>query len=123
MSNAKHTPGPWIIDIFYPTKVRASGKSDGNQIVICETSLQSYIHACNLTLYTQKDEKFASQIRNDIVMLERAQLANAKLIAAAPELLEALQKIGFTLMSDEVSVEQVGEMITLCKAAIKKATE
>lgn len=56
-----------------------------------------------------------------IVTVEEAE-ANVKLIAAAPDLLEALQSIVGTLENEGVSWRYENE-INLAKNAIKKATE
>jgi hypothetical protein len=73
MSDLKHTPGPWIADRY---DVRQSGSTGSRMVAaICytgphHTPASEYPKSCRL-----QDE------------------ANARLIAAAPELLEALEEM------------------------------
>ena len=70
MRNAKHTPGPWVV------------RTIDQSLATVETQDGEYI-ICN-----------AAQLRWDDWKTEHAERkANARLIAAAPELLEALQRL------------------------------
>lgn len=95
MNNTKHTPGPWIV---YKSGVWSPPKMRGEQINI--------IANCN----TQN--------------LDGCDLANATLIAAAPELLEALKAIVKEYVNDlwncvDPSISQ--DNIEKAKLAIAKA--
>ncbi len=73
MDDATHTPAPWVIDAAYPSEVQAEG---GKTIASC---WHQYAVDAVVTL-------------NDVLpcTLEES-AANARLIAAAPDLLHALQ--------------------------------
>lgn len=78
--NNKHTPGPWVMDIEKQTTGHWYYK-----IVTEEKPLGNYpLHICTLNKF--KDE---------------THLKNANLIAAAPEMLEALMKIYTKLCSEQ----------------------
>ena len=102
MSEEKHTPGPWW--------VTDSGIRDRGGY-IC--------HTRSATHYPGQDERFEKET------LERA--ANKKLIAAAPELLEALQGLdeaycrASTPLTREERTEDRKRLIA-ARAAITKAT-
>lgn len=92
---SKHTPGPWeVMDSFYPSIKEVVGPSFNVKAVMWATDL------------TEKDYQ------------ER--LADLRLIAAAPELLEALREIeAGTQFWDSYPIEHpYGK----AKAAIAKAT-
>lgn len=84
--STKHTPGPWIVQEKYPFHVMTS---DG--FAVADTDLS----------YSSLDEQ--------------SQAANARMIAAAPELLEALRSARCCVKDDSA----VAKMID---AAIAKAT-
>lgn len=95
--SSKHTPGPWAVH-DHPTDPNQFGHHvttvDG--LTICSVTYQ-------LPVQTAKGAKEATRV------------ANARLIAAAPELLEALQRI-----VDAVDPESIGWNEAV--AAIAKAT-
>ena len=93
MSN--HTPGPWFFndDNDHITSELREGKAE---IAICETGWS---------------EPFESE-----------QQANARLIAAAPELLEALQAM-FAATADTEIHGVAGSPLELARYAIAKATQ
>ena len=99
MSANTHTPGPWEV-------------LDGNRVSVtlpcADVEASGYVSACIAITHS-------SEPRVDKV-------ANARLIAAAPELLEALQAIVKSLsdQDDEGMVEHAQEMID-ARAAIAKA--
>lgn len=109
MSNTKHTPGPW----FYET-------IPGNTIVPIYSSANVRIRIGHADLPSGLSEDTYKE--NE---------ANAKLIAAAPELLEAaiaaLAEIDacYGLLKISLSRERRAQNrpISLLEAAIKKATE
>ncbi len=90
MENSKHTPGPWING--------ASGIQDktGNKIRVTATALI-------LAGFEGQEER-----------------ANTKLIATAPELLEALKEL---LLIDPVNVQAKHKAEVKAINAINKATE
>lgn len=73
MSEVKHTPGPWTINT-------AGSAKAGQSFKITEI----YVYAPN----TQDDTAICAEIINPVT--QEPSEANARLIAAAPELLEAL---------------------------------
>ena len=102
MSNTKHTPGPWgqnYICAASTNEVKAGGE--------------------RIALVLQYDDK-----QNRVSDFETCN-ANAKLISAAPELLEALEELR-TAIIDCVDSEWWGrhkETVAKAYEAIKKATE
>jgi hypothetical protein len=104
-TTATHTPGPWMIRPFRGGFIRDS-------ISICGTSIQE------ITALSAPPDRFHEQA------------ANARLIAAAPELLAALNAM---LNADEAICENIGTLsdqamqwiaaVDAAQAAIAKATE
>jgi hypothetical protein len=98
MSDTKHTPGPWeaVKWSCHAATTVVTGKI-GPRVVICECSGHG----------RHTDES----------------LANARLIAAAPELLDALERMVDVANWDEMlqSEEQHDAMIVKAEAAIRKA--
>ena len=68
MTNAKHTPGPWRVESLNAVKIR-----DGNGDYVC--------------LLGRFSEKTNTEIPIEVVA------ANARLIAATPDLLEAAENV------------------------------
>ncbi len=100
MSNNKHTPGPWIC----------------SPVANFSDTLISFI---------QSGETPVAQLRGLTTGQEEEAKANAKLIAAAPELLEALQAV---LMYEKRGADKgeprIGNgILAIIHTAIKKATE
>ena len=90
---AKHTPGPWVVRTI--DQSLATVETQDGEYIICA----------------------AAQLRGDDWKTEHAERkANARLIAAAPELLEALQ---FVMTA---SGEQLSTAFEQAQAAIAKAT-
>lgn len=94
-----HTEGPWIINEDDKTGVFINTPSNSGAIV---------------RVYTD----------NPLVNKEQG-LANAKLIIAAPDLLDALENLRFLIrITPEINKEKAFiECIEAAKKAIKKATE
>ena len=88
---SKHTPGPWFVDHKSPFLVRAGDDIDGRHI--------AHIGPANYTPRFDVDEP------------------NAKLIAAAPDLLEALYEI----INDGGKFVMTNETHRKARAAIAKA--
>ena len=95
----KHTPGPWVV------------RTIDQSLATVETQDGRYIIGN------------AGQLRADdwkTGHIERR--ANARLIAAAPELLEALQKMLPELRGLSIVSDTAAEMLREAEAAIAKAT-
>lgn len=95
----KHTPGPWVVGEPHPTNACAYVCNDEGQEV-------ATIYYCSEGGVIGKDGIWPEQPNRD---------ANARLIAAAPDLLEALKAI-----LDETG--GIGGPFTIARAAIAKAT-
>lgn len=95
--NAKHTPGPWRFD---DVEFKIKGTDDVNfYTVIANVSPKM-----------------------DYSRGKNTQWANAKLIAAAPKLLEALKKIRNYFGENDKTVSE-HKMFAIVDEAIKEATE
>lgn len=96
---SKHTPGPWIIiddsRCFKEIKITTEGREKDSVVSICEMDLH-----------------FRGIIGDE-------QNANARLIAAAPELLKALEMIA---NMDSMSYHSLESAKITARAAIAKAT-
>jgi hypothetical protein len=108
----KHTKGEWRVDNEY-----SSGSLSHND--------NGYIPISS----SEKNREWIAEVKGSHVNrgITRIEIeANAKLIAAAPDLLEALIKIN-GLIADALSVENgkvnIGELAKISITAIKKATE
>lgn len=106
MENLKHTLGEWVANPHGANKHQVW--CNGTKIAACDNSVQSEI-------YRQKSED------------EMA--ANAKLIAAAPQLLEALESLVYELTGEQECEEELEKglgahllnKVLSAKYAIKKA--
>lgn len=109
----KHTPGPWIADEFFMEEDRCVrvGTNDGTS---------DYYHRsatiCECWVKNSADD-------DDVLVpeLSRAE-ANARLIAAAPELLEALRQMIDVMMDCEFGTPAHAKAEREARAAIVKAT-
>jgi hypothetical protein len=107
MSNTKNTPGPWVIDKSNPVKIQGIGPQPQIRYPVCSVSA------------------FGKHWQ-----------ANARLIAAAPELLDALELIANALSPNALPVngmmvnydhalmvrEEADRCFEIARAAIAKAT-
>lgn len=103
--NTKHTPGPWIHDPIDYRKSEVPYLRAGDKI---------------LAIFCLSDGKTPA------VQLQDESEANAKLIAAAPELLEAVEVALWDLENGEAEAQKQGkprlaERLEIFRAAIKKA--
>jgi hypothetical protein len=98
MSTFKHTPGPWLR---------------------IGTTVYALMHAGWKRGVEQFKNRFTVQVQRDRECSEEEAEANARLIAAAPELLEAL-KVARQFVHD--GSFQIGWNIDRIDAAIAKAT-
>lgn len=96
----KHTPGPWSVHILGQESERPGIEADGISIVI----------------YGVRDED-SQGIHGETYEQE---MANARLIAASPELLEALEYY-HRFITDTLGYNDDDPMIGSAKAAIAKA--
>lgn len=104
--STKHTPGPWV---FLEEGRTEEFPNAGRPLNICGPSDNSDLIA---ELYSCDDAT---------VSTPRAEaIANARLIAAAPELLEALQLI---VQWDDCGLAPIETLIYKARAAIAKATD
>jgi hypothetical protein len=98
----KHTPGPWGVtqftDVIYVTR-QDSIPVNGGMIATITSQLDG----------VNNDEKL------------KETYANARLIAAAPDLLDALQKISKELRTSNDRMKMIETIETLTNAAIAKA--
>ena len=109
MSNTKHTPGPWFITegptYGHTSRLKVESAPDAERefgMVIMERSVQSGLPSA----------------------LDQECMANAKLIAAAPELLEALEETSAALLqyfSGVGSKVDAKARYELARAAIAKS--
>ena len=100
----KHTPGPW--------EMEDRQSEGGNNCGINVMALQNQLIVCRIPDGASTYGGFGFP----------HQLANAKLIAAAPDLLGVLKDIVYTWENFNVNREsQMGEAIQYAKEAIKKA--
>ena len=97
----KHTPGPWAID--------KTSNADSIELIVTSTHLQG-----------QDDDVCSVYGGND--NNEQTREANARLIASAPELLEALET-ALTEISPAFNFDQAKypEWVKQIQSAIKKA--
>jgi hypothetical protein len=106
MSEAKHTPGPWVF--------LEDGRTETPE------------NACEpLTICCPKADDLANVYSNDdaTVNITRAEaVANAHLISAAPELLEALIALRRAELEDMDSDKDIFALREQAEAAIRKAT-
>jgi len=107
---SKHTPGPW--QMGHASSGRGPN-DDGGDYPIYVADNSDYKHI------------LAEVICQTSPLVFQPAEANAKLIAGAPELLEACQQMLWhaTMGPDEVGAQQWDEDCTLMAAAIKKATK
>lgn len=90
--STKHTPGPWVFESEFGSRAFVNTKDESTYIAI---------------QYCDNREEMA---------------ANARLIAAAPELLEALQNCLDILLVADMKTAETETPYTRAKAAIAKAT-
>lgn len=97
MTHKTHAPGPW--------KIRTKPRSSSVQVIIADAK-----EFCPEYLVTLEPKVASKDFK----------IANARLIAAAPELLEALQ--AYILAVEEERELDDHDLHNKCRAAIAKAT-
>lgn len=101
--DAKHTPGPWRVSEQSPTIIKQDMRMIGNESGVLIGSASGYTGSG----FFPTDEEA---------------VANARLIAAAPELLEALEEV-MSMLGSELVKDTLGyEWHDKARAAIAKAT-
>lgn len=125
--SAKHTPGPWLIDADDLLQDADSVFSIG----VWSGEGDARTMVANITAFGLHSEHFDGVEYVTTAPAEQSEMdtatANARLIAAAPELLEALQgldeaycRAGATLTSNERTEDR--KRLIAARAAIAKAT-
>jgi hypothetical protein len=105
MSTFKHTPGPWATgEVYRDHWLEIVG--NGGKRMVCGV-MRVIRHKFD------RDSRTIAKVPND------EGWSNARLIAAAPELLEALQLLLDAEYSDLVTIDDLGR----AEAAIAKATQ
>lgn len=104
MSNSKHTPGPWTV---------LPEEADKDYLRIRGTRLGGRYKVANVHHLRYEGVHAVVRERDDA-----ESMANARLIAAAPELLEALVDVMFR----HVQFDNKSEYANKARAAIAKAT-
>lgn len=100
MSESKHTPGPWV---HSASMIYAPGENGGNICELSELRKSRHVQHDKLELGSKDWDE---------------QMANGKLIAAAPELLRACEAIR---ASGGLEGANLSNAIDMCRAAIAKA--
>ncbi len=95
---AEHTPGPWTLGAQYPDEIHAA------QGQIAEALGGRWVGS----------SPYEYEVPAEVA-------ANARLIAAAPEMLEALQDVVNYFWGTEAPVLKEGDVESFVKAAIRKA--
>jgi len=105
MSESKFTPGPWFVE-----------QSEKTPIYVSPVGRHENISICNVLTMDEDDSESGDWINGDETK------ANAALIAAAPELLEALQGLLFAYEDPGNTGSTHDEKVIAARAAIEKAT-
>lgn len=102
--SAQHTPGPWCVEdpMDFELTIVEAGK---------ETHEWRFIASCSLPDGDNDQDFTSGEVQ-----------ANARLIAAAPELLAACQEIVRTGLLEEAMHGDQRAAVALCEAAISLAT-
>lgn len=111
--SSKHTPGPWALESV-DTSVGSCHKIGPFPSAGVRSEVHACVYADRLRLGLDDGNPIAAEL-----------LANARLIAAAPELLEALIRLEAELVEDkygECYEPSPFENLALARAAIAKAT-
>jgi hypothetical protein len=114
----KHTPGPWVADVYGVVTGGSNGLTS-----ICETYAHTWVRS-KANLPTDKDET-AAWLDN----LHSEAMANARLIASAPDMFELLTDIGRWLETGLArgsiscgTANRDGDLVSQIRAALNKAT-
>lgn len=120
MGNVQHTPGPWAV--FNGTDVFPVDDFDGmNHIASTDPNGNHPVSGVRRTSAEQRAELEADPASKSHIPYSEAQ-ANARLIAAAPEMLEALKGIQAEAIANEAGNPGYPSPWAAVLAAIAKAT-
>ena len=121
MSETKHTPGPW--EALFPESRRHNEGVDVTYFQVLTQKTKAQLRAEGRDHYNRHHEDVAnvSIVSNQFWwdMTDDEAKANARLIAAAPELLEALEEI--MKQTDQRSNYLIDHVYLIAAAAIAKA--
>ena len=127
MSNIKHTPGPWEAAYGIGAGWTIKGTPNINEFTVYNFDEGQKIPVFTLRKEPEKTPFMDEQwIQFPIREWEEMQKANARLIAAAPELLELLRQ-ATQMLESSIEVEDehhpgIDDLAKECREAIKKAT-
>lgn len=125
MSKPTHTPGPWVLELQevrpHRIVIRAGDREILSQDMYAHSSVQRTLADCLAAI------GFPAAERASIIAALQEQVANARLIAAAPDLLEALNVFAGRYacpdsLSDGATMTFTAADIRLARAAIAKAS-
>jgi hypothetical protein len=116
----KHTPGPWKAD--------PNGIICGGQYGVTQVADTNWCFWSNRIFEMSKDERTPQEVINNLRDNMETSTANAKLIAAAPDLIEACKAASSALslqysMDGQFSRWQDDALYVMLNNAIRKATE
>jgi hypothetical protein len=111
MTNAKHTPGPWTIDEETPYRVRAESCTLRTGRTIASPLIADMV--------PDKDHQGISI--HQVPVYEECR-ANARLIAAAPDLLAACERLIAALGGEYAADAEGQDDVAFARAVIAKAT-
>jgi hypothetical protein len=116
--SAAHTPGPWFADEEHYSDCSVVVDSRGFEIVEAGSTanLLGYEEKLGIPHWADKPGQAYIEIGPE------EQRANARLIAAAPELLEALKACSAVCAGQEMSKSGLIAALEMARAAIAKAT-
>ena len=120
-----HTPGPWRVEATTnPMEAKRGGQRIGLSFAISSGS-SGHTKAIGSVADSVVDSDYIRANDNHLCMFDEytsaEDIANARLIAAAPDLLAALQE--WTSMAVNSGLEGCDEILEQAEAAIAKAEE
>lgn len=109
----KHTPGPWVAESYNGKdwEIKSENMPTYRQIVpTCSDPAEAKVYVCTFkrSEYESSRDHHAEGQR----LLSETNAANARLIAAAPEMLECLEEVREHLFQLDVSTIFIDELIS-----------